>query len=93
MNMGKELLLTGEINTYRKDDHELLMSIRNNENGMWLDKNDIPTDKLNKLVEEKEKELSNAYEKCKLPERVDEEALNKLIIKINQDIITDNWKN
>ena len=69
------------------------MSIRNNENRMWLDKNDIPTDKLNKLVEEKEKELSNAYEKCKLPERVDEEALNKLIIKINQDIITDNWKN
>ena len=71
----------------------MLKSIRNNENGMWLDKNDIPTDKLNKLVEEKEKELSNAYEKCKLPERVDEEALNKLIIKINQDIITDNWKN
>lgn len=85
--------MTGEINTYRKDDHDLLMSIRNNENGMWLDKNDIPTDKLNKLVEEKEKELSNAYEQCKLPERVDEEALNKLIININQDIITDNWKN
>lgn len=85
--------MTGEINTYRKDDHDLLMSIRNNENGMWLDKNDIPTDKLNKLVEEKEKELSNAYDKCKLPERVDEEALNKLIVKINQDIITDNWKN
>ena len=92
-NMGKELLLTGEINTYRKDDHDLLMSIRNNENGVWLDKNDIPTDKLNKLVEEKEKELLNAYDKCKLPERVDEEALNKLIIKINKDIITDSWKN
>ena len=55
---GSEILLTGEINTYREKDHDLLMSIRNNENNMWLDKKDRPTDKLNKLVEEKEKLLS-----------------------------------
>ena len=69
------------------------MSIRNNENGMWLDNEDRPTEKLNKLVEEKEKLMQESLDKSKLPEKPDMEKINKLVIKINQDIITDNWKN
>ena len=89
---GSEILLTGEINTYREKDHDLLMSIRNNENNMWLDKKDRPTDKLNKLVEEKEKLLKDSYEKSKLPEKPNMNKINKLLLKINTDIITNNWK-
>ena len=91
-NMGSEILLTGEINTFRKYDHDLLMSIRTNENKMWLDDEDRPTDKLNKLVEEKEKLMQNSLEKTELPDRPDVDKINELLLKINHDIITDSWK-
>lgn len=90
--MAYDILVNQEIITYREKEHDLLMSIRNNENNEWLTKNYHVTEKGEKFIKERMKVLENARDISKLPEDINKEEVNKLIIKINQDIITDNWR-
>ena len=76
--MAIDILEKQEIITYREDEHDLLMSIRNgemsNESGM--------TDEFWKLLEEYEKRFDIAKANTKLPDKPDYDYLNKLLYYI-----------
>jgi len=79
-----DILEKGEIITYREDEHDLLMSIRN---GEWLDENKQPIPKFYKLVDSLEKRLQSDAEKTKLPSKPDYDAINKMLMEINERIV------
>lgn len=70
--MGMDLLLHGEVNTYREKEHDLLMSVRNGE---------VSFDRIFALQRGLEKDMQQAYERSKLPERVDENAVNAFVVE------------
>ena len=84
--MAIDILRDGEIITYRKKDHDLLMSIRNNENEEWI-KDNMLTERAEKFVEEKEKEMKDAFDNSKLPDTPDRNRINDLIKNINTYIL------
>lgn len=90
--MAYDLLVNQEIITYREKEHDLLMSIRNNENNEWLTEDNHVTEKGEKFINERMKILENARDISKLPENIDQEKINKLLIEINLQIINDNWR-
>ena len=79
-----DILEKHEIITYREDEHDLLMAIRN---GEFTDKNNQVTEDFNKLVDEYQKRLEIAANKTTLPDKPDYEKINKLIISVNKSII------
>lgn len=79
-----DILEKGEIITYREDEHDLLMSIRN---GEWLDENKQPTQDFYKLVDDLEKRMQKDKETTKLPQRPDYSAINRFMISVNERII------
>lgn len=79
-----DILEKGEIITYREDEHDLLMSIRN---GEWLDENKQPIPKFYKLVDSLEKRLQSDAENTKLPSKPDYDAINKMLMNINERIV------
>lgn len=79
-----DILEKGEIITYREDEHDLLMSIRN---GEWLDENKQPIPKFYKLVDSLEKRLQSDAENTKLPSKPDYDAINKMLMEINERIV------
>ena len=70
--MGMDLLLHGEVNTYREKEHDLLMSVRNGE---------VSFDRLFALQRGLEKDMQQAYERSRLPERVDKDAVNAFVVE------------
>lgn len=87
LNMGIEILEDEEINTYREDDHDFLMSVRNNE---YLDQNGQPTDEFWVLLDSKQKQFDYAAEWTSLPDKPDLNQINDLRKYINQYIIYNN---
>lgn len=79
-----DILEEGEIITYRENEHDLLMSIRN---GEWLDENKQPIPKFYKLVDSLEKRLQSDAENTKLPSKPDYDAINKILMDINERIV------
>lgn len=75
-----ELLETGEIHTYRKDDHDFLMDIRS---GKYL-VNGRFTDEIYDYVNELEKKMNYWKEKTKLPTKANYDGIEKLLIEINR---------
>ena len=63
-----DLLEKHEIITYRENEHDLLMAIRNDE---FLDAKGVPTKDFYKIVDEYEKRLSIAAAKTTLPDKPD----------------------
>ena len=81
-----DILEKQEIITYREDEHDLLMAIRNNE---FLDADGIPTDEFYKMVDDLEKRMQTAAEKSTLPERPDHNAINNLLAAMNLKVINE----
>lgn len=79
-----DILEQEEIITYRKKEHDLLMDIRN---GKYLDSDKQPTSDFFELVNELEKRFTYAKNNTSLPEQPDYQAINQLIIDINEYVV------
>lgn len=73
-----------EINTYREDEHDLLMSIRS---GEYLDKNRQPIDEFYELVNELEGRLNYDKDNTNLPEAVDAKRIEDFVYDVNYSIV------
>ena len=79
-----DILDKHEIITYREDEHDLLMSIRNND---FINENNQPTEEFNKLVDEYQKRMEEAVKRTTLPDKPDYKKINELIISVNKQIV------
>lgn len=79
-----DILDKGQVITYREDDREYLLEIRD---GKYLDENDQPTDEFYDIVAGYEERLKELAEKSNLPVDPDMDAINKLRMKINRMIV------
>lgn len=78
-----DILEKEEINTYRANEHDLLMSIRN---GYFLDENRQPTAEFAEFVNSLENRLEYAKKNTSLPEKVDMNKINDFRASINEMI-------
>ena len=85
--MAIDILTKEEIITYRANEHDFLMSIRN---GAYLDANNQPTPEFFDMVNEFEKKLADAVKNTSLPEKVDIEKINELRYAANEKIVKEN---
>lgn len=88
-NMGIDMLETGEIVTYREKDHDLLMSIRS---GQMTNKDGQLESKFNDTLNVLRAQFRQAMDKSKIPETIDKDSVDKLIISINKQIIDKRMK-
>lgn len=79
-----DILEKEEIITYRKEEHELLMNIRN---GAYLDQNRQPTDAFYDLLNEYEKRFDYAKNHTSLPNVPDYKKINEFKMYVNERII------
>ena len=79
-----DILEKEEINTYREDEHDLLMSIRS---GEYLDKNRQPIDEFYELVNELEGRLNYDKDNTNLPEAVDAKRIEDFVYDVNYSIV------
>ena len=80
-----DLLLDGEINTYREKEHDFLMSIRE---GKYLDETGKPSQEFFEIVKDYEDKFNKAKEATILPLEPDYNKINALRKEINEKIIT-----
>lgn len=79
--MGIDILLKEQIITYRADDHDLLMAVRN---GDYLEADQMtPTKAFEELLTEYQAKFDEAKLATKLPDEPDMNAVNELVKKIN----------
>lgn len=79
-----DILEEYDIYTYRSNEHDLLMSVRN---GDFLDSNKQPTSEFYKLLSEYEKRLDIAKSNTKIPDKPDIQAINKIRMNVNEMIV------
>lgn len=79
-----DILEEYDIYTYRSNEHDLLMSVRN---GDFLDSNKQPTSGFYKLLSEYEKRLDIAKSNTKIPDKPDIQAINKIRMNVNEMIV------
>ena len=84
-----DILENGEIITYRKKDHDLLMDIRN---GKYLDDNEQPTREFYDMVDELERKMNYLKEHSDLPDNPDYKRINKFLAKANWSVLNGNYK-
>ena len=82
--MCLDILENEKIVTYRADEHELLMSIRN---GEYLDERDQPIDEFFEMVNEYEKRLAYAKENTGLPDNPDFKVINEFVESVNERVV------
>lgn len=82
--MGAEILEGKGVHTYRTEDHDLLMSIRN---GEYLIGEDMLSDEFWDLLHEMKDRFDYAEENSSLPDKPDSERIDELVFDINRDII------
>lgn len=83
--MGIELLRDAKINTYRDKDHDFLMDIRA---GKYLGENNLPTKEFMEMVKEWDAQLEDAALHSPLPDKPDEERINRFKSEVNYAIVT-----
>lgn len=76
--MGIDILLGNGIRTYREGDRELLLDIRNGK---------YTYEEIYDIAEKLEDKFKDVLEKSSLPEQLDMERINKLIVEINRRIL------
>lgn len=79
-----DILEKEEIVTYRTDEHDLLMSIRN---GEYLDENRQPTTAFYDLLNEYEKRFDYAKNNTSLPDVPDHKRINEFKMSVNERIV------
>ena len=80
--MGSEILETKKVNTYRKNERELLLDIRNGK---------YSYDQIFMMVDEYESKFDYASNNTELPDKPDWNKINELTIEINKGVI-DKWR-
>lgn len=79
-----DILEKKEIITYRENDHDFLMEIRN---GKYLDANRQPTEEFFSIVENLQKRFEYAKEHTDLPDNPDYERTNEFLASVNERIV------
>lgn len=79
-----DILEKEEIITYRENEHDLLMSIRN---GEYLDSNRQPTSEFYDLLNEYEKKFDYAKENTSLPSAPDYKRIEEFKMYVNERIV------
>ena len=79
-----DILEKEEIITYRTDEHDLLMSIRN---GVFLDENRQPTTEFYDLLNEYEKRFDYAKNNTSLPDVPNHKRINEFKMYVNERIV------
>lgn len=79
-----DILEKEEIITYREDEHDLLMSIRN---GEYLDNNRQPISEFYDLLNLYEKRFEYAKENTSLPDAPDYNKINEFVMSVNERIV------
>lgn len=82
--MCLDILEKERIITYRADEHDLLMDIRN---GKYLDANRQPIPEFYEMVDEYEKRLDYAKKNTSLPENPDYKAINDFVESVNERVV------
>lgn len=82
--MGIDILEKEEIVTYRSEEHDLLMSIRN---GEYLDKNSQPTSDFYDLLNEYEARFEYAKNNTSLPDKPDYKKIDEFKMSVNEKIV------
>lgn len=80
-----DILEKGEINTYRKNDRDFLMEIRN---GKYLDDDNQPTREFYDIVDEYESKLDYLKWHSVLPSHPDYDRINKFLVDVNWGIVS-----
>lgn len=82
--MGIDILEKEEIVTYRSEEHDLLMSIRN---GEYLDRNSQPTSDFYDLLNEYEARFEYAKNNTSLPDKPDYKKIDEFKMSVNEKIV------
>ena len=82
--MGLDILEKEKIITYREDEHDLLMDIRN---GKFLDNNGQPIPEFFEMIDEYEKKLEYAKNNTSLPDVPDYKRINEFKMYVNERIV------
>jgi hypothetical protein len=82
--MCLDILEKERIVTYREQEHDLLMDIRN---GKFLDDNDQPIPEFFEMVNDYEKKLDYAKENTNLPDSPDYNAINEFVASVNERVV------
>lgn len=82
--MCLDILNNGEIITYRENDHDFLMDIRN---GKYLDDNRQPTAEFFDIVDDLEAKLEAAKHTTDLPEHPDYKKINEFVESVNERVV------
>lgn len=81
--MCNDILLKEEIITYREDEHDLLMDVRN---GIYMDDGKVK-DSFWDILCEYERKFEEAKQNTKLPDKPDYSQINQLLMKLNKRIV------
>jgi predicted nucleotidyltransferase len=84
--MAIDILNKGEINTFRRDEHELLLSIRR---GEYQKSDGTFSKEFYEIVSEYESKLSEATKNTKLPDEPDMEKVEKYVMSVNTKVVHD----
>lgn len=79
-----DILEKGKIVTYRENEHDLLMDLRN---GKYLDSNYQPIPEFFELVDELEKKLKYDAENTSLPDKPNYKEIEEFSMSINEKVI------
>lgn len=83
-----DILEKGEIITYRREEHDFLMDIRN---GKYLDDNQQPTAEFYEIVNELEAHLEELKTTTLLPDNPDYKKIKDFLVEVNLEVIT-KWR-
>ncbi len=84
--MGIDILEKGEINTYRREEHDLLLQIRK---GAFQKEDGSFRSEFYDLVTEYEKRLHYAAEHTELPETPDMKKVEEFVMSVNERVVKD----
>ena len=82
--MCEDILLYGEINTYREKEHDLLMAIRN---GEYMNDDGKPKAEFYDLVHDYENRIEIAKQKSVIPDQPDIKRIEEFLMDSNLEII------
>lgn len=84
--MAIDILEKGKINTYRKEEQELLLSIRR---GDYQKSDGTYRDEFYEILKEYEKKLDYAAENTSLPDEPDMDRVQEYVMSVNEKVIRD----
>lgn len=84
--MAIDILDKGEINTYRKEEQKLLLSIRK---GDYQKTDGTFSEEFYEIVADYEQKLDEAAQRTTLPDEPDLEKVQKYVISVNEKVVRD----